>query len=201
VVTPGAYTFSAPPTPFELLRAAGGPGDNANLGAARVIGGAAGATRTINLSGFLTGENLPDDVLKAGDTLVVPSIADGSVGLPADRGVQVFGSVRTPTTVPLEAPLPLLTVLMLAGAPLAEAKLDEISWVHPANGEGNDARRIDLTEYLDGGQAAANPLVYPGDSIYLPQRQPSWLRENLPLLLSMLTAISTAVLVADNLQN
>jgi polysaccharide export outer membrane protein len=128
---PGAYTFATPPTVWEVLRAAGGPAPNANMTAARLIATRNGkpSSQTINISGYLTGESLPEQVLEAGDTLVVPTIGDGIVGVGAGEGVQVFGGVGTPTTVALSEPAPLLTVLMLAGAPQSDALIDEIAWV------------------------------------------------------------------------
>jgi polysaccharide biosynthesis/export protein len=201
---PGAYTFATTPTVWEVLRAAGGPADNANLTAARLIVTRNGkpSSQIINISGYLTGESLPDQLLEAGDTLVVPNIADGIVGVGASQGVQVFGGVGTPTTVALSEPAPLLTVLMLAGAPLSDAKLEEIAWVHvDANGGERQAQNVDLNVYLKQGRSEGNPMLGPGDTIYLPQRRPSWIQENLPLFLMFVTTISTTVLVVDQLQN
>ncbi len=202
---PGAYTFATTPTVWEVLRAAGGPAENANLTAARLILTRNGkpSSQTVNLSGYLTGESLPDQLLEAGDTLVVPTIADGIVGVGPSQGVQVFGGVRTPTTVALSEPAPLLTVLMLAGAPLSDAKLDEIAWVQVDEVAGGQrrAQQVNLKEYLNSGRLEGNPLVGPGDAVFLPQRQRNWAQENLPLILAVLSTITTTILVVDQLQD
>jgi polysaccharide export outer membrane protein len=202
---PGAYTFATSPTVWEVLRAAGGPAESASLNAARLIITRDGkpSSQTINISGYLTGESLPEQLLEAGDTLVVPTIADGIVGVGASQGVQVFGGVGTPTTVPLSAPAPLLTVLMLAGAPLSDALLEEIAWVHVGDGAGGqrEARQINLNDYLKAGRLEGNPLLSPGDTVYLPRRTPSWIQENLPLFLGVLTSVTTMMLVVRQLQN
>jgi protein involved in polysaccharide export with SLBB domain len=202
---PGAYTFATSPTVWEVLRAAGGPAESANLAAARLIVTRNGkpSSQTINISGYLSGASLPEQLLEAGDTLVVPTIADGIVGVGAGQGVQVFGGVGTPTTVPLTEPTPLLTVLMLAGAPVSDAKLDEIAWVHD-DGSGSNprpARVVNLKEYLEKGLIEGNPSIGPGDAIYLPQERPGWLAANLPLFLGVLTSVTTTFLVVDRIQN
>ncbi len=205
VTSPGAYPFTAPPTVWEALRAAGGPVQGANLSVARIIATRDGepSFRTVNLSGYLSGETMPSVVLETGDTLVIPAIADGTVGVAANQGVQVFGGVTQPTTVPIDEPLPLLSVLMLAGAPMSDAVLNKIDWVH---GEGESgrrlrAKRVDMTQYLEHGRPEGNPLIYPGDTVYLPQRHPNWFANNLPLILTTLSTAATIYLVYDRAQN
>lgn len=205
VQQPGAYTFATTPTVWEVLRAAGGPAENANLAAARLIITRNGkpSSQTINISGYLSGGSLPEQLLEAGDTLVVPTIADGIVGVGASQGVQVFGGVGTPTTVPLTEPTPLLSVLMLAGAPVSDAKLDEIAWVHD-DGTGSNprlAQRVNLKDYLEKGLMEGNPQIGPGDAIYLPQERPGWLAANLPLFFGIMTSVTTALVVLNRNQN
>ncbi len=201
----GSYTFESPPTLWEVLRAAGGPSSNANLAACRVISIQDGrpVSRTVNLTGYLTGETFPTELLQGGDTLVVPTVADGIVGVPASRGVQVFGGVGTPTTVPLEQPTELLTVLMLAGAPLETAEMHKINWVHRGAGTpGTDlAIRVNMREFLQKGDSAGNPVIYPGDIVYLPTYREGWFRRNLPLILSSLTGVTTFWLAYDRLND
>ncbi|MDD5720568.1 MAG: polysaccharide biosynthesis/export family protein [Candidatus Krumholzibacteria bacterium] len=205
VSSPGSYSFENPPTLWEVLRVAGGPAENASLAACRIITLDDGrpVSRTVNLSGYLTGESFPQDLLQGGDTLVVPTIADGVVGVPATSGVQVFGGVRTPTTVPIEQPTELLAVLMLAGAPLESAELHKIAWVHrSASAEGPDiAVKVDMRQFLRRGLPNGNPMVYPGDVIYLPTHRDGWLIRYLPLFLTTLTSAATIFLAYDTLTN
>jgi protein involved in polysaccharide export with SLBB domain len=203
VQSPGSYTFEAPPTLWEVLRAAGGPTAAASLAACRILTVVDGrlTSRTVSLTGYLTGESFPPDLLEGGDTLMVPTVADGIVGVPAARGVQVFGGVGTPTTVPIEQPTEMLTVLMLAGSPLESAELHKINWVHRRGGApGPDiAMRVDMRKFLRQGQPAGNPVVYPGDVLYLPTYRPSWFQRNIPLVLTTLTSIATLYLAYDRI--
>lgn len=203
VASPGSYSFDQPPTLWEALRTAGGPAQNASLASSRIITIVDGrpVARTVNLTGYLTGESFPVEVLQGGDTLVVPTVADGVVGVPAASGVQVFGGVRTPTTVPIETPTEMLTVLMLAGSPLEGAEMHKVNWVHRrAGGDGPDvATLVDMRLFLRHGRPEGNPLVYPGDVLYLPTYREGWFRRNIPLVLTTLTSVATLFLAYDRI--
>jgi protein involved in polysaccharide export with SLBB domain len=201
--SPGSYTFQAPPTLWEVLRAAGGPGENASLANCRVISIEDGrpVSRTVNLSGYLTGVDFPSDVLNGGDTLVVPLVADGVVGVPTTMGVQVFGGVVTPTTVPINEPTDLLSVLMLAGSTSETAELHKIDWVHRGvvGQQGAVATRVDMRQFLEQGLTAGNPMVHPGDVVYVARQRPNWFQQNLPIILASLTTMTTLLLTYDRL--
>lgn len=201
VHAPGSYSFPAAPTLWELLRAAGGPLETANLATCRVITIVDGrpVSRNINLSGYNTGLDFPQDALRNGDTLVVPTVAEGVVSVPTTQGIQVFGGVATPTTVAVDGPTELLLVLMLAGSTLENAELDKVDWVHRAGGS-DQATRVDMRDFLEQGSRQGNPLVHPGDVVYVKQRRPSWFQEYFPLFLATLTTISTLVIAYDRLQ-
>lgn len=204
VNSPGSYTFESPPTLWDVLRAAGGPAETANLANSRIISVEENQPRsqTVNLSGYLSGETFPERVLQGGDTLVVPSVADGTVGVPRTRGVQVFGGVGTPTTVPIEQPTELLTVLMLAGAPMDRADLSKVDWVRrPGSQERDEAHRVDMREFLEDGRPRGNPLVYPGDVVHVKLEREGWFRRNIPLMLTTLTATATLLLAYDRIQD
>ncbi len=203
VNAPGSYTFEAPPTLWDVLRAAGGPGESASLSNCRIISLEDGRPRseTVNLSGYLSGESFPDRVLDGGDTLVVPTVADGTVGVPSNLGVQVFGGVAAPTTVPIEQPTELLNVLMLSGAPLNNADLGKVDWVRRSGASRDQATRIDMRDFLEGGKTRGNPLVYPGDVVYVHIQREGWFRRNLPFLLTMISTATTALLAYDRLQD
>lgn len=195
--SPGSYTFQAPPTLWELLRAADGPTAEASLASCRIITIEDGrpVSRTVNLTGYLTGNDFPQDVLQSGDTLVVPLLSEGVVGVPRAQGVQVFGGVVTPTTVPVNQPTELLTILMMAGSTVPAAELNKVDWVHRGAGPGRDvATRVDMRLFLEQGLTAGNPTIYPGDVIYLPERRPSWIQEYLPLFLAVITTTTTLLL-------
>jgi hypothetical protein len=92
---------------------------------------------------------------------------------------------------------------MLAGATRENAELDKVDWVH--RGTGGDglpvATRVDMTLYLQQGLASGNPMIHPGDVVYVKQTQPNWLQRNLPLILTSLTTMATLLLTYDRISD
>lgn len=200
VVHPGAHTFGAAPSLWDLMRAAGGPAPSADLRDARIIREVDGMPEVIpvNLSGLLEGTELPDLQLRDGDTLIVPRLAEGVSGVPSHEGVKVFGAVGVPTVVAMREPMRLLDVVMLAGAPTAEAKLEQVQWVHHEGGQIQSVE-VNVDNYLLLGDPLGNPLIYPGDTLKVTYQKPSWVRANVPWILGSLAALATILLAIDRL--
>jgi protein involved in polysaccharide export with SLBB domain len=200
VVRPGAQTFNTIPSLWELVRAVGGPTPGANLRAARIIREVEGLPEVIpvDLAGILDGVEVPDVQLRNGDTLIIPQLAEGVSGVPSEDGVKVFGAVGVPTVVPMREPLRLLDVIMLAGAPTEQAKLEQVHWVHHEGGRIQSAV-VDVDRYLLLGDPQGNPLIYPGDTLKVTYQKPSWVRANVPWILGSLAALATILLAIDRL--
>jgi protein involved in polysaccharide export with SLBB domain len=186
---------------WDVLRAAGGPTEAANLGQARVVRERAGGTEVhpLDLSDIMTGGTVAEFELRTGDTLVIPAVLEGVSSVASTAGVQVFGGVDVPTVVPIKEPTPLLDVLMQAGSPAENAKLDEIYWVH-ASGDEINSRRINMKLFMEEGNPLGNPLIYPGDAVQVTYREEGWVRRSLPLILSTITAVATLYLAYDRVQ-
>ncbi len=202
VARPGEYTFAYVPSYWDLLRAAGGPSENANLRQVRHIREVEGRTQVsqLDLSSLLEGGDVPDLELLPGDTLVLPALLDGISAVPTTRGVKVFGAVNVPTVVDISEPTPMLDVLMLAGAPAGNSDLEEIWWLHPV-GDVSQTQIVDMREYLRWGDPLGNPMVYPGDTVRVEYFEASWFRRTLPLILGTLVSIGTLYLLWDRIEN
>ncbi len=198
----GEFSFITPPSLFELLRAAGGPGARANMAAARVVRMVEGKTSVtmLDLSGLMMGKNIPEFDLENGDTVIIPALVEGIAGMPGVVGVKVFGGVGVPMVVPMEEPKLLLDVLMLAGTPAVNADIEKIFLVHQV-GETFKSSQINLKSFMEEGQTAGNPMVYPGDSIQVSYEEVGWLRRSWTLLLMSLASIATILLAYDRLYN
>jgi len=200
VAHPGEFTFSTLPTLWELVRTCGGPNTTANLSQCRIIRQVEGLpqVQTVDLTGILDGTATPTATLLDGDTLVIPALLDGVSGVRRNEGVQVFGGVGVPTTVAISEPMPMLDVLMLAGAPTLDANLEKIWLVHQT-GDKYISRQVNMALYMQEGDPMGNPLVYPGDSLQIEVIQPSWVRRTLPFVLGSLAAVATILLAWDRL--
>lgn len=197
---PGVVEFKQLPTIWEVVRAAGGPVASADVRSARIIRevpGAAPVTLPIDLSGVMDGSAFPAIDLKDGDTLVVPALAEGVSGVPAARGVKVFGGVGVPSIVPVEGPTPLIDVLMRAGAPTAGANLKKVAWVHQAEG-GDQARVVNLRNYLEKGDPEGNPLIHPGDTINVTLAKPGRLQSGIGFLFGTAASLAAVAIAINN---
>jgi protein involved in polysaccharide export with SLBB domain len=198
VGNPGVHEFTMHPTVWDVIRAAGGPLDSADLRKARVIREEEGqpGTLSMDLSKMLEGEDFPTIVLRDGDTLVIPALPDGVSGVASDRGVKVFGGVGVPSIVLVEGPTPLMDVLMLAGSPTADANVEKIWWVHSANGV-DEAQRVNLRLFLERGDPLGNPLIHPGDTVDVTLAKPGRFMNGFAFLLGTAAAVA-AIYVAVN---
>lgn len=198
----GEYNFNATPTLWDVLRAAGGPDDTANLNLSRVVRESASGTQVteLDLSGIMTGGTVPAFELRNGDTLVIPAAVEGVSSVASNLGVQVFGGVEVPTVVPIKEPTPLLDVIMQAGSPNADSRLNDIWWVH-RSGDELTSRHVNLESFIQDANPLGNPLVYPGDAVHVKFNRDNWAQRNLPLILSAITAMTTLWLAYDRTQN
>ena len=200
VSNPGTFTFDSSPSVWDLIQRSGGILDRANLVAARVIREEAGTARLypLDLTSLVVGGKIPEFVFQPGDILMVPEQEAGFVLPQLGLGTQVIGAVTNPSVIQLSTPQPLLEVLMLAGAPRENAKLREIWLVHNEGGRFL-SKIVDLTLFLEEGEQAGNPLVYPGDTLRVSFQEPSWFRRNIPMVLGSMTAIATIWLAYDRI--
>lgn len=198
VNAPGSYTFEEDPAVWDVVKAAGGFLETADLVGSRVLREESGEARVqpLDLSALVTGGHLPQYAFRDGDVLVLPGIDDGRTQVQPSRGVQVFGAVSDPATVAMTAPRPLLDVLMLAGSPIATAEWKKVWLVHHSAGR-YESRLVDLTLFTEQGDPAGNPLVYPGDVLRMEYQRDGWLRRNGPLVLGSMTAVATLWLAYD----
>ncbi len=199
VANPGPYTFTTSPSLWDAMRAAGGPTESANLNAVRLVRQQETGvmTQTVNLSSLLSGgTEFPAINLRGGDTLIIPNSLEAAAMIAPSDGVQIFGAVAQPSVVPLLGPTRLLTCLMMAGAPLNNAELNKIFWVHNAPDEGRyRSTLVNLDIFIEEGKLAGNPLVYPGDTLSVPAHEPGWVSRNLPLILTTLATFGTVYLI------
>ncbi|HPF34979.1 MAG TPA: SLBB domain-containing protein [Candidatus Krumholzibacteria bacterium] len=202
VARPGNYTFDAAPTLWSVLREAGGLAPDANPAAVRIISAGEGTpgTTLVDISAFVAGTGTPPGTpLRAGDTVVVPSLSEAAAT--PEAGVQVFGSVARPGVYPVSEPMPLLSVLMLAGAPIREGDLSKAWWIHRLPSGRYESSLVDMKLFLESGDPIGNPMVHPGDTVRLDYDTPGFWGRAFPIMLGTLTTAATLYLAIDRAQN
>ncbi len=202
VSRPGAQAYEDIPSLWDVLRAVGGPLANADLRLARIIREEDGIPKvhSIDLVGVMEGRTIPVFELRDGDTLIIPTLLEGTSGVPPTQGVKVFGGVEVPTIVPIEEPMPMMDVLMLAGAPNETANIKVIWWVHEDGGKAISTL-VNLEDYLQQGSPLGNPQVYPGDTLHVKYDKTGWFWTYVPRVLVMMASIITIAIGYDRLVN
>lgn len=202
VSRPGVQSFDHDPSLWDVLRSAGGQSDSADMRSARIIREEDGLPQVhpLDLSGVLEGRNFPTFKLRDGDTLVIPALLEGTSGVPSADGVKVFGGVGLTVIVPIQEPMPMLDVLMLAGAPTREADLEKIYWIHEDGGRVMSSL-VNLDLFIKEGNPVGNPQVYPGDTLRVSYQRENWFWKYVPPIMGMIAGILAIMLTYDRIVN
>jgi polysaccharide export outer membrane protein len=202
VGNPGSYTFDSSPSLWDVVREAGGINPDANAAAIRVVAAREGQTvNTVHdMTPFLTGSGpAPLVELLSGDTVIIPTMAE--VAASPQEGVQVFGGVGAAGTYAINEPTRLMSVLMLAGAPLAEGDMEKVWWVHKHDNGTYTSNLIDLDLFLEMGDLSGNPMIHPGDTVHLQRREPGFWRTTYPIILGSISTAAAIIFTLDRIQN
>ena len=158
VKAPGQYDVKPDSRVLDVLAAAGGLAQDANLTDGILVRAGSGQTTTLNMEALMKNadpsQNLP---LAPGDMLLL-SVREA-------YQVQVTGEVAKTGTflVPKEG-LPILTVLSRAGGPLPDAAMTQAQILH--DGKARTVNLRPLTRDLDDPVGETNLL--PGDVLQVP---------------------------------
>ena len=170
VLLPGIYAFAELPNIWDAIAEAGGPLEDADLSKVELIPGDTGgnrATTVVDVADAVRqsrAASLPR--LRPGDTVRVPR-----GGVAAKGNVQIFGAVPRPGPLPTDQAPDLVTALLKSGGALPEAKLDKIQIVRKV-GDRSIQFQVNLNNYFKYGDKSSNPILQPGDTVYLPREKP-----------------------------
>jgi polysaccharide export outer membrane protein len=153
VKRPGRYELQRGVKLTDLLAEAGGL-----TMTAAVIGEYTTATdkELINLKDLLAGKT-GNPVLKDGDMLYIPE---------SRARITINGEVQKPGTYPWEEGLTLSALLARAGNRNAAGDLEKVRLIHADNTE----EVINLAGYINEGKVENNPVLEPGDSVFIPEK-------------------------------
>lgn len=185
---PGRYEWSDEMSLLDLIAHAGGPTSRAEISDIQIIGdGRDGATAPaeFDLAAFIAKGGDIDSIpaIRAGYTVIVPELPRDPVGNRAqwtrqssDRSIYVMGQVGAPGRYAFNPSFSFLDVLSAAEGPTAKADLHRIRISH-RNGSGARVTKLNLALYFETGDESLLPGVLPGDVIFVPDRDRSWLEE------------------------
>ncbi|HHV55095.1 MAG TPA: hypothetical protein GXX55_06585, partial [Firmicutes bacterium] len=173
VARPGAYTLPPGSRLLDLIALAGGPSPDARVEAItvlrRVTAGQETPERlfTVNYTDILgTGSPEANLVLQPGDVVYLPE---------ALRQVLVLGEVRNPGLYTIQPGMRVMDAIGLAGGPTERAALEAVGIYRGGDPRQSTTYSLGKDRLVFQGDARENPLIQPGDIIYVPETgKPDW---------------------------
>lgn len=106
-------------------------------------------------------------VLKANDVVLVPRIG---MKERIQHVVTFIGQVSRPGAYELDAPMPLLDVLTLAGGVLTSGDLENVYILSRSEEDAATSRQVNLKSLFSGQKNpdALGPTIYPGEIVFIP---------------------------------
>ncbi|MEH6453124.1 MAG: SLBB domain-containing protein, partial [Psychromonas sp.] len=172
VGSPGRYMFSNEMHFLDILSAADGPTDKADLRNIRINHR---NNRTQEVSKldlalyFETGDDslLPD--VQTGDTIYIPEKDRIWLDQSKESTVRVLGAVNKPGRYRFDDTMTLLDLLAESGGTVADAHIENITVVNLSCCK-DQARRFDLKDFSRNATFEDLPVLRAGDTIYIPYR-------------------------------
>lgn len=199
VKLPGKYSFPQPVNVWEAIREAGGPNPTASLDAVRIIKDRSrgGSTTVVDVAAAIESgsvDKLP--MLDPGDTIIISASQQTYTGT---QGINVLGGVLTPGVYPMQGRQDLMTAILQAGGPSDRAQLNKIFVIRPRGSGPAETIRINLNDYLEKGEVAANPLLRPGDTVSVGRK--GFTTQELTTILAVVTTLATLTLLFLTIQD
>ena len=177
VGAPGRYRFTDSMNFLDILSAADGPTNNADIHNIRINHRNNGHVRVSKLNLALYFETGDDNLLpkiKTGDTIYIPEKNRIWLDQSKESTVRVLGAVNKPGRYRFDDSMTLLDLLAEAGGPSAEAYVEKITVVNISCCR-DQAKTFDLSEFSRTASFADLPVLRAGDTVYIPSRKESTL--------------------------
>ncbi|MGB1272061.1 MAG: SLBB domain-containing protein, partial [Endozoicomonas sp.] len=169
VTTPGRYAFSPGMGFLDVLAAADGPAQDADLSQLRIVHRSEGSPRVSKLdlvNYFETGDDSLLPEVKPGDSIFVPSRNRKWLEKKREDTVRVLGAVKTSGRYDFDSNMTILDLLAEAGGPTKTAHVEKIIIVNNSCCQ-NQAYTFDLMKFMRNPVASYLPVLRPGDTIYV----------------------------------
>ncbi|CAM3146376.1 SLBB domain-containing protein [Moritella viscosa] len=193
VGAPGRYAFNSQLDFLDLLSAADGPTNNADIKHIKVTHRnkryAKSSTLDLDMY-FETGdESLLPQVLP-GDTIYIPAKSEQGELNNTVNIVQVLGAVHNPGRYKYDSSLDVVGILTMAGGPTTEAYIDRIVILTKRGEMKHSARIFNMKHYLTQPDYRDIPIIHAGDTIYIPNEKESNWSQLLDILGSALSVVT-----------
>lgn len=189
---PGRYAFNRSMGFLDILTAADGPTEKADLRNVRVSHRGRGLPRvtTVNMARyFATGDETLLPRVRTGDVIFVPDRNKEWLDDPKEKTVRVLGAVHKPGRFRFSDEMTVLDLLAEAGGPTPSALQSRILVVNI--GITEQARQFDLLTFAKTADTRLLPVVREGDTVYVPEQSQHEVRQTIDLLKDLASIASS----------
>jgi protein involved in polysaccharide export with SLBB domain len=175
VGAPGRYMFTDEMTFLDILSAADGPTDNADLRNIRINhrDSKMKGVSKLNLAlYFETGDDNLIPAIKTGDTIYIPEKDRIWLDQSKETTVRVLGAINRPGRYRFDDTMTLLDILAEAGGATPDAHIQNITVVNLSCCK-DQARTFNLSEFSKTGAFQDLPVLRAGDTVYIPNKSES----------------------------
>ncbi|MFY8350779.1 SLBB domain-containing protein [Pseudoalteromonas sp. SSM20] len=195
VGAPGRYAFDKSLHFLDIISAADGPTDDADLRNIRIThrNGTQSRVSKLNLAlYFETGDETMFPRVLPGDTIFVPEKSKDWLRQPKEQVVRIMGAIKQPGRYSFDDSMTLLDVLAEAGGPTSEALISKIVVINHGCCK-EQSRLFDLEKFIKQPNSANIPLLRAGDTVYIPDQGQDFTQRAKSSLVDILTVIALAI--------
>jgi protein involved in polysaccharide export with SLBB domain len=190
---PGRYAFNKAMGFLDILTAADGPTDKADLRNVRVShrGRSGARVSNVNLARyFVTGDDALLPHVRTGDVIFVPDRNKEWLDDPKEATVRVLGAVHKAGRFRFTDEMTILDLLAEAGGPTPTALNSRILVVNM--GLTEQARQFDLLSFAKTADTRMLPVVRAGDTVYVPEVTQHEVRQTLDFVKDVMSIMTSA---------
>lgn len=170
VGAPGRYAFDKKFHFLDILAAADGPNDRADIRNIRITHRNSNKALVSKLDlalYFETGDETLFVALHPGDTIYIPERDREWLSKPKEEVVRLMGAVNRPGRYTFDDSMTLLDLIAEAGGPKDSAMIDKIVVVNQTCC-AEQARTFDLDAFIKKPDAFSIPVLRAGDTVFVP---------------------------------
>lgn len=201
VVRPSRVEWSDEMSLLDLLAHVGGPtsrADTSNIEVVTPVSHDKTKTYNFNLDKFIKdgGSDNELPLIRAGSTIRIHNLPQDPndnkaqwVRQSSEKSIYIFGQVGSPGRYMFTDEMNFLDILSAADGPNVNADIHNIRITH-RNGEYAKVSKLNLSLYFETGDESLIPDVKMGDTIYVPEKNRSWLDQPKETTVRVLGAVN-----------
>lgn len=177
VGAPGRYAFTSEMGFLDILAAADGPTDKADLRNIRIVhrnGNTANVSKLDLSVYFETGDESLLPKVVTGDSIYIPEKDRLWLDTSKESTVRIMGAIGKPGRYRFNESMTLLDLLAEAGGPTSSAYVQKIIVANLSeSGKNDQARTFDLLSFMQQPDYSRLPILRAGDTVYIPDTKDS----------------------------